>query len=67
MTSTPSLTARPLTRSSSDRMLGGVAGGLGAYFSVDPALIRIAFAVSCLFTGAGLIAYLVMLAVVPSD
>jgi phage shock protein PspC (stress-responsive transcriptional regulator) len=48
-------------------MLGGVAGGLGAYLSVDPVVIRIAFAVSSLFSGAGLIAYLVMLVVVPTD
>jgi phage shock protein PspC (stress-responsive transcriptional regulator) len=56
-----------LTRSSSDKFIGGVAGGLGDYFGVDPIIFRIGFAVSILFSGAGLIAYLVMLAVLPAD
>jgi phage shock protein PspC (stress-responsive transcriptional regulator) len=56
-----------LTRSSTDKFLGGVAGGLGDYFGVDPIIFRIGFAVSVLFSGAGLIAYLVMLAVLPTD
>jgi phage shock protein PspC (stress-responsive transcriptional regulator) len=56
-----------LTRSSDDKFLGGVAGGLGDYFGVDPIIFRIGFAVSILFSGAGLIAYLVMLAVLPAD
>jgi phage shock protein PspC (stress-responsive transcriptional regulator) len=57
----------PLTRSNDDRFLGGVAGGLGAYFDVDPVVFRVGFAVSILFSGAGLIAYLVLLAVLPTD
>jgi phage shock protein PspC (stress-responsive transcriptional regulator) len=58
---------RRLTRSRSDKFVGGVAGGLGAYFDVDPVLVRVAFAVSTLFSGAGLVAYLVMCAVLPTD
>ena len=65
MNSTPSPT--PLTRSSSDKKLGGVAAGLARHLGVDPTLVRVGFAVSVLFSGAGLVAYLVMLAVVPSD
>jgi len=57
----------PLTRSHSDKFLGGVAGGLGEYFGVDPVIFRVGFAVSVLFSGAGLIAYLVLLAVLPTD
>jgi phage shock protein PspC (stress-responsive transcriptional regulator) len=58
---------RRLTRSRADKYVGGVAGGLGAYFDVDPVLVRVAFAVSTLFSGAGLIAYAVLLAVLPQD
>jgi phage shock protein PspC (stress-responsive transcriptional regulator) len=58
---------RRLTRSRSDRFVGGVAGGLGAYFDVDPVLVRVGFAISTLFSGAGLVAYLVLLAVLPSE
>jgi phage shock protein PspC (stress-responsive transcriptional regulator) len=59
--------SQPLTRSSSDRYIGGVAGGLGDHFGIDPVIFRVGFAVSTLFSGAGLIAYLVMLAVLPSE
>ena len=57
----------PRTRSTTDRKIGGVAGGLARHLGVDPVLVRVGFAVSILFSGAGLIAYLVMLALVPSD
>ncbi|MDP9134249.1 MAG: PspC domain-containing protein [Actinomycetota bacterium] len=57
----------PLTRSSTDKKLAGVAGGLASHLGVDPTIVRVGFAVSILFSGAGLLAYLVMLAIVPSD
>ena len=66
MTSDTSQTKR-LTRSTSDKKLGGVAGGLGEYFSVDPIVFRVGFAVATVFTGAGALAYLALLAFVPSD
>ncbi len=56
-----------LTRSTADKKLGGVAGGLGAYFSVDPVLFRIGFAVTTLLSGAGAIAYLAAYLFVPTD
>jgi phage shock protein C len=56
-----------LTRSTSDKKLGGVAGGLGAYFSVDPILFRIGFGVATLFSGVGALAYLALLAFLPTD
>jgi phage shock protein PspC (stress-responsive transcriptional regulator) len=61
-------TASPahLTRSTTDRKLGGVAGGLAEYFRIDPLLVRIGFAVSVLFSGAGILAYLALLAFVPA-
>src|SRR3954470_5437378 len=58
---------RRLTRSSSDRVIAGVAGGLGRYFSIDPVVIRIAFIVGIFFGGAGVIAYLAAWLLVPSD
>lgn len=58
---------RRLLRSRDDRVIAGVAGGLGRYFNVDPVIIRIAFAVSVLFGGLGVIAYLAAVLFVPSD
>jgi phage shock protein C len=60
-------TPRKLTRSSSDKVLGGVAGGLAEYFSVDPLVVRIGFVASLLFSGAGALAYLALLIFVPGD
>ena len=48
-------------------MLGGVAGGLGDYFNVDPLLIRIAFVGLMIFGGAGLVLYLVAWLLMPAE
>jgi phage shock protein PspC (stress-responsive transcriptional regulator) len=60
-------TQRRLLRSSSDRMLWGVAGGLGEYLRIDPTWVRLGFAAAAIFGGFGVIAYLVMAVVVPED
>jgi phage shock protein PspC (stress-responsive transcriptional regulator) len=44
-------------RSATDRKLGGVAGGLGRAWNVDPILIRVAFVVLALFGGSGVLLY----------
>lgn len=58
---------RLLRRRTSDRVLGGVAGGLGDYFNVDPLLIRIAFVGLMIFGGAGLVLYLVAWLLMPAE
>ena len=58
---------RRLLRSSSDRMVWGVAGGLGEYLRIDATLVRLGFAAAAIFGGFGVIAYLVMAVVVPED
>jgi phage shock protein PspC (stress-responsive transcriptional regulator) len=58
---------RRLTRTAGDKVLGGVAGGLGRYFSIDPIIFRIGFAVLTLVGGAGVLGYLAAWLLVPSD
>ena len=58
---------RTLTRSTTDRKIAGVSGGLASYLGVDPLLIRIGFVVAALTTGVGLIAYAAMMVLLPSD
>lgn len=48
---------RRLTRRTDDRVLGGVASGLGDYFSVDPAIFRLVFIVLTFFGGSGVMLY----------
>jgi phage shock protein C len=59
--------SKKLTRSTNDRMLAGVAGGLAEYFDVDPTLVRVLFALGTLFTGVGLgvIIYIILWIVMP--
>jgi len=56
-----------LYRSEDDRLIAGVAGGLGEFLDIDPTIIRLIFAFSILLGGTGLLAYLVMWLVVPEE
>jgi phage shock protein PspC (stress-responsive transcriptional regulator) len=58
---------RNLRRSSTDRVIGGVCGGLGQYTGVDPVVFRIVFGVLAVFGGAGLVLYAIGWLVVPDD
>lgn len=60
---------RRLLRSSRDRMLAGVCGGLADYLGMDPTIVRILFFLIVFFTAIvpGLIIYLVLALVIPSD
>lgn len=56
---------RKLRRSRKDQVIGGVAGGLGHYFELDPVLVRIAFVLMVLAGGAGVLLYIVLWIVMP--
>jgi signal transduction histidine kinase/phage shock protein PspC (stress-responsive transcriptional regulator) len=49
-----------ITRSSSDRVLTGVAGGLGERLGIDPVVVRLAFVVLAFAGGVGLLAYVAL-------
>jgi phage shock protein PspC (stress-responsive transcriptional regulator) len=58
---------RRLLRSRDERVIGGVCGGLGRYFNVDPLIFRIA-AVALIFVGGfAIVAYIAALLLVPDD
>lgn len=56
-----------LYRSKSNRVIGGVCGGIAEYFNIDPILIRIAWVFISLFAGAGIIAYIIALIIIPDN
>lgn len=56
-----------LYRSRTDRMIGGVCGGLADYFGVDPTLVRVAAVLLAVANGVGVIAYIILLVVVPEE
>jgi phage shock protein C len=54
-----------LERSQTNRVIAGVCGGIAEYLSVDATLVRVVFVVMTLFGGAGLLAYIVLLVLMP--
>ncbi|CAN5772755.1 hypothetical protein BH24CHL6_BH24CHL6_14250 [soil metagenome] len=57
---------RRLYRSTHDRVLAGVAGGMAETYDMDPSLVRVVWALLILFTGGVfLILYVIMALVVP--
>ena len=54
-----------LFRDADDRVVGGVASGLAAYFEVDPVVVRLLWAASIFLGGLGVWLYLIMWVVVP--
>lgn len=66
--SDPETTTAPtrgrIYRSRTDRMIGGVAGGLAEYLRVDPVLIRLLFVLFA-FVAAGVVVYIVAWIIIP--
>jgi phage shock protein PspC (stress-responsive transcriptional regulator) len=59
--------APQLRRSSEDKMLAGVAGGIARYLNTDATLVRIMIAALVLFTGAGAALYIAAWLLIPAD
>jgi len=56
-----------LTRSSTNRMLGGVCGGLAEYFNVDVTLVRLLALLLVFMPGPGVLIYFVLWMITPPD
>lgn len=52
-------------RSSTDRIIGGVCGGIAEYFNIDPLLVRLVFATLFFGYGTGLLAYILIWILAP--
>ena len=53
-----------LHRSTSNRWIAGVCGGIGEYFNIDPTLVRI---LAVVIPGFGWVGYLVCALIIPSE
>lgn len=58
---------KKLYRSRTDRKIAGVCGGLGAYFGIDPTLVRLLFVLGLIFVGGTILAYLILMIVIPEE
>lgn len=58
---------KKLMRSRTDKMIGGVCGGLAHYLGIDSTLVRVVFAVALFFGGTGALLYLILWLVMPAS
>jgi len=56
-----------LYRSETNKVIAGVCGGLGDYFNIDPTIIRIIFVIITIFGGSGILIYIILWLIIPSE
>ena len=59
--------SRRLYKSSTNKKIFGVCGGLAQYFNVDPTIIRLVWALLIFCAGTGVLAYIVAALMLPYD
>ena len=59
--------AKKLYRSTSDKQIAGVCGGIAKYLNVDATVIRILCVIITLFGFAGVIAYIACILIIPEE
>ena len=58
---------RKLQRSTSNKMIAGVCAGIASYFNLDPTIIRVLYVLMVFFAGFGILLYLILWLVIPSE
>jgi phage shock protein C len=58
---------KKLYRSTKNRVLGGVCGGLGEYFDIDPSLVRLLWLVIVFMGGGGVLIYIILWIILPEE
>lgn len=58
---------KKLYRSSHDKIIAGVCGGLAEYFDVDPTIVRLLFVLAVVMGGGGVILYLILWLIMPKS
>lgn len=56
---------KKLYRSTENKVIAGVCGGIAEYFDIDPTLVRLAWVLFCVLGGSGVLAYLVAALIIP--
>ena len=56
---------KKLCKSSTDKKIAGVCGGIAEYFNIDSTLVRLGWVVFCALGGSGLLAYIIAALVMP--
>lgn len=56
-----------LHKSTTNKFICGVCGGIGEYLNVDPTLVRLAWVIFSMFGGSGILAYIIAAIIIPND
>ena len=56
---------KKLYRSETEKKIAGVCAGLAEYLNVDPTFVRLIWAIATLCGGAGILAYIMAVVIVP--
>ena len=56
-----------LYRSNTDKVIGGVSGGLADYLSIDVVIVRVLFVLLVLFGGSGVLVYIILWIAIPEQ
>jgi len=56
-----------LYRSSQDRILGGVCGGIAEYLGIDPVIVRLLWIISIFVWGVGILVYIIAWIIIPRN
>ncbi len=58
---------KKLYKSSTNKIVDGVCGGLGEYFNVDPVIVRIVFVILIFWGGVGIVLYIIGMLIIPES
>ena len=58
---------KKLYRSSKNKIIAGICGGIGEYFDVDPTIVRLLWVLFALTVGSGILAYLICWLIIPKN
>lgn len=56
---------KQLRRSTENKVIAGVCGGIAEYFDIDPTLIRLAWVLFCALGSSGVLAYIIAAIIIP--
>ena len=56
-----------LYKSTENKMIDGVCGGIAEYFDIDPTLVRLGWVLFCVLGGSGIIAYIIAAIIIPRN
>ena len=59
------MSGKKLYKSSTDKKIAGVCGGIAEYFGIDSTLVRLGWVLFCALGGSGLLAYIIAALVMP--